>query len=169
MAVVTNAGGPGVLVADVIDQEKLELARFTPDILRKLREMLPSTAAVANPVDVIGDATSERYKSAVSIVMNDPNVDSICVLLTPQAMTDTENIAQSICELSKSTEKPFVTCFMGGKMVKDVTGYNLKKLMVGSEGTLGIITKVFIKLLPLPKAKVDLLALFPSQYSRSNA
>jgi len=49
---------------------------------------------------------------------------------------------------------------LGGKLVKDVTGYDLKQLLIGSEGTLGIITKVTLKLSPLPVSRVALLVLF---------
>jgi len=119
IAVVTNAGGPGVLATDAAEREGLEMAQFEPETIRRLRESLPPTAAVTNPVDVIGDATSERYRKAIEVVERDPNVDAICVILTPQAMTDTENIARVICDLSSRSEKPFVASFMGGEKVEE--------------------------------------------------
>lgn len=119
IAVVTNAGGPGVLATDAAEREGLEMAQFELETIRRLREALPLMAAVTNPVDVIGDATSERYKVALDIVERDPNVDAICVILTPQAMTDTEEVARVICDLSSRSEKTFVTSFMGGEKVEE--------------------------------------------------
>ncbi|MBI3399487.1 MAG: CoA-binding protein, partial [Deltaproteobacteria bacterium] len=97
LAIITNAGGPGIIAADCVENTKgIEMAQFSSDALGNLRQKLPPTAGIFNPVDVIGDAKSDRYKDALDIVLNDNNVDAGLVLLTPQAMTDVDIIAQVI-------------------------------------------------------------------------
>ena len=97
LAIITNAGGPGIIAADAVENTKgIEMAQFSSDTLDSLRQKLPPTAGLFNPVDVIGDAKSDRYKDALNIVLNDNNVDAGLVLLTPQAMTDVDNIARAV-------------------------------------------------------------------------
>ena len=74
---------------------------------------MPDAASAANPVDVLGDALSDRYEFALDVVSKDPNVDGIIVVLTPQAMTNIEGTAEAVCNLSKNLDKPVVACFMG--------------------------------------------------------
>ncbi|MBN2326502.1 MAG: acetate--CoA ligase family protein [Candidatus Omnitrophica bacterium] len=113
VAIVTNAGGPGVLATDAAINQGLKLARFseaTSDILRK---SLPKTANTKNPIDVIGDAHSDRYNVALSSTLKDENVDGVFVILTPQSMTDIDEIAREICNCSIQFKKPIYTSFMG--------------------------------------------------------
>lgn len=119
LLIVTNAGGPGIIAADTADKLGLKLHPMSKESIEFLAERLPSTAALYNPIDVIGDATSERYKLVLERAIVDENVEGICVILTPQAITDVENVAKEIIEKSKITDKPIVGCFIGGKRVKE--------------------------------------------------
>ncbi|NAZ29584.1 MAG: CoA-binding protein [Caldimicrobium sp.] len=121
LLIVTNAGGPGIIAADTAEKNGLKLYPLTKESIDFLAERLPPTAALYNPVDVIGDATSERYLFVLEKAVFDPNVDGICVILTPQATTDVENVAKVVVEKAKKTEKPFVCCFIGGPKVKQGT------------------------------------------------
>jgi acetyl coenzyme A synthetase (ADP forming)-like protein len=100
VAVVTNAGGPGVLVADRAARAGLQLASLAPETRAALKKSLPVMASLANPVDMIGDARVERYHDAVSAVLADPGADGVLVLLTPQSMTDIPAIAEELCRLA---------------------------------------------------------------------
>ncbi len=113
VAIVTNAGGPGVLTTDAAVDLGLEIARFEPETTKILKKKLPATANIKNPIDVIGDARADRYDWAVSAVLEDPNVDGVFVILTPQSMTEIESIAQQICEVAEKHDKPIYTSFMG--------------------------------------------------------
>lgn len=118
IAIITNAGGPGILATDALENLGLTLARFELETIQKLETALPDAASAANPVDVLGDALDDRYKFALDIVSKDPNVDGIIVVLTPQAMTNIEGTAKAVCDLSEILDKPIVTCFMGENRVK---------------------------------------------------
>ncbi|MFB6174706.1 MAG: acetate--CoA ligase family protein [Candidatus Nanohalobium sp.] len=117
IAVVTNAGGPGVLTADEISEHEMELANFTSETTRKLEDSMPDESGKNNPLDVIGDAGHERYRDALDTVIRDDRVDSIIVILTPQANTEIEKTAKSIVKASESTTKPIMASFMGEKDV----------------------------------------------------
>jgi acetyltransferase len=129
IAIITNAGGPGILATDALERAGLTMARFEGQTIQALVQYLPDAASAANPVDVLGDARSDRYKFVFEIIINDPNVDGILVLLTPQAMTEIDETATAVGELSKNTEKPILACFMGEKQVKSgidiLTTYNV--------------------------------------------
>jgi len=118
IAIITNAGGPGILATDALEKLGLSLSRFELETIQKLETALPDAASAANPVDVLGDALSDRYEFALDVVSNDPNVDGIIVVLTPQAMTNIEGTAEAICQLSENLDKPVVACFMGEERVK---------------------------------------------------
>jgi acetate---CoA ligase (ADP-forming) len=114
VAIVTNAGGPGIIATDAVERsEVLHMASFTPETIAILQRDLPPTANVFNPIDVIGDARSDRYRVAITAALADPGVDALTVLLTPQAGTDIEEIARVIGELANGQEKPVLTSFMG--------------------------------------------------------
>ncbi len=114
VAIVTNAGGPGIIAADAIERSGwLRMAEFTTETIQYLQRDLPPTANVFNPVDVIGDARSDRYRIAISAVIDDPGVDAVLVLLTPQAQSDLPETSQVIIELAAQSNKPVVTSFMG--------------------------------------------------------
>ncbi|MFH1138392.1 MAG: acetate--CoA ligase [Pseudomonadota bacterium] len=113
IAIVTNAGGPGIMATDAAVRHGLKLASFTEATKMKLRKNLPPTASVHNPVDVIGDATHERYEAALNDVLADENVDGAVVILTPQAMTDIVETAQIVPRAAERTDKPILCSFMG--------------------------------------------------------
>ncbi len=113
VAIITNAGGPGVLTTDSAIHENLRLARFSDDTTQMFKKSLPKTANIKNPVDVIGDARADRYHLAVSAAMKDPNVDGVFVILTPQSMTEIDSIAEEVCRVSSRYDKPLYTSFMG--------------------------------------------------------
>jgi len=112
-AIITNAGGPGIMATDTCIRAGLSLAKFKPETEAALSKVLPPTANIHNPIDVIGDARADRYEEALKIVAKDPNVDSILVILTPQAMTAIEETAQVIVKAAKEIKVPIISCFMG--------------------------------------------------------
>jgi acetyl coenzyme A synthetase (ADP forming)-like protein len=113
VAIVTNAGGPGILATDMTVSSDLELATFTPETIDELARCLPTTANIHNPVDVIGDAASDRYETALSAVIKDEGVDGALVILTPQSMTNALGTAEAIVRVARRSSKPILCCFMG--------------------------------------------------------
>ncbi|MBN1413340.1 MAG: acetate--CoA ligase family protein [Spirochaetales bacterium] len=113
IAIITNAGGPGVLATDKAIKEGLTLARFSEETTRTFKKSLPVTANIKNPVDVIGDARADRYNAALSASLSDPDVDGALVILTPQSMTEIKTIAEEICNISRGFTKPVYASFMG--------------------------------------------------------
>lgn len=113
VAIITNAGGPGVLTTDAAIHDGLELAKFSEETTKKFKRALPSTANIKNPVDVIGDAKADRYNAALNGAFMDEGVDGVFVILTPQSMTNIEAIANEVVEVAKQYSKPVYTSFMG--------------------------------------------------------
>ncbi|MCF7876229.1 bifunctional acetate--CoA ligase family protein/GNAT family N-acetyltransferase [Candidatus Bipolaricaulota bacterium] len=113
MAVVTNAGGPGIMTTDAILDSGGELADLSRTTTENLTELLPEHASKKNPVDVLGDADSERYKKSISICLEDENVDGVIVIYAPQGEASAQDAAKAVAAVSKDTEKPIVTSFMG--------------------------------------------------------
>jgi acetyltransferase len=118
LAIVTNGGGPGVMATDRLADLGLPLAELSKETMQRLNEVMPATWSHGNPVDIIGDATPERYAQAVAVCMDDPGVDGLLVILTPQAMTDPAGVAQSLVELNTG-KKPLLTCWMGEIQVSE--------------------------------------------------
>lgn len=117
LIIITNGGGPGVLAADHSADLGLKLAKLGKETLQQLNKLLPPTWSHGNPLDIIGDASPERYKETIEICLQDPGVDGAVVILTPQAMTHPEEVAKVVVELSKHHEKPIITSWMGGTQV----------------------------------------------------
>ncbi|WP_439026485.1 acetate--CoA ligase alpha subunit [Haloarchaeobius sp. DT45] len=115
VAVITNAGGPGVMATDAIGDSSLSLASFTEETLDRLKETMPAEANVYNPVDAIGDADIERFETAIDIVLDDPNVAAAVVVSAPTAVLDYADLADVVVEKQAEYEKPTLTCLMGGK------------------------------------------------------
>jgi acetyltransferase len=120
--IVTNAGGPGVLAADACEESGLDVVALPNDIKRQLDSFLPATWSHNNPVDVIGDAMSNRYRKVFNIIKGKNFYDIIFVILTPQAMTDVDNIAKAVVALDKKSKAPVYTCFMGGHRIANAKG-----------------------------------------------
>ena len=119
VAIVSNAGGPGITAVDRAEIEGLEIVDLGEKTTQKLKQELPIEASFNNPIDILGDGKSDRYAYAIETVLEDINVDSVVVLLTPQLMTDIEGTANAIVEIVRKTSKPVYACFLGGKEVKN--------------------------------------------------
>ncbi|MFA6427323.1 MAG: acetate--CoA ligase family protein [Candidatus Magasanikbacteria bacterium] len=117
VAIITNAGGPGVLATDEAIASGLTLARLSDISTQTLKEQLPQCANIHNPIDLLGDAKADRYKKAFEILLADENVDSLAIILTPQSMTEIEETARMVIETQKKSVKPVVVSFVGGTMV----------------------------------------------------
>jgi acetyl coenzyme A synthetase (ADP forming)-like protein len=118
IAIVTNAGGPGIIATDAVEKNKLNLSELGEKTIDRLKKHLPNEASMHNPVDILGDALSDRYEIAIDTVLKDVNVDSILTILTPQLITEIEGTAEKIANISKVTSKPIFNCFLGGKDVE---------------------------------------------------
>ncbi|MCU0241198.1 MAG: bifunctional acetate--CoA ligase family protein/GNAT family N-acetyltransferase, partial [Vicinamibacteria bacterium] len=114
LMILTNAGGPGVLATDALLLSGGELAPVAPETMEALNKVLPTQWSHNNPIDVIGDASPERYAKAVEIVAKDPNADGMLVILTPQDMTDPTQTAEQIKPLATNAGKPVLASWMGG-------------------------------------------------------
>lgn len=119
IAIITNAGGPGVLATDVVNECGLELVEFSDDTKEKLLQVLPKSANVHNPVDVLGDALADRFSKAIEIILQTSDVDTLVVILTPQIMTQPKETAEAIGNLSKKYQKPIFCSFIGGGMLTE--------------------------------------------------
>ncbi len=117
LTIVTNAGGPAVLATDSLVSEGGELAELSPESLRRLDEFLPAHWSHNNPIDILGDADSERYARALEIASQDPNSDGLLVILAPQGMTDPLRIAERLQPYAKEYGKPVLASWMGGNSV----------------------------------------------------
>ncbi|PIZ00511.1 acyl-CoA synthetase [bacterium (Candidatus Howlettbacteria) CG_4_10_14_0_8_um_filter_40_9] len=118
VAIITNAGGPGVMTTDLVDgNDFLEMSELSQKTKRLLKKTLPSSANIKNPIDVIGDAKADRFKDALEVAEGDRNVDMVVVILTPQVMTEVEKTAELIAKIKKKTKKPIIASFIGGETV----------------------------------------------------
>ena len=118
VAVVTNAGGPGVLATDAVGDADLRLAEFSESTVADLQSTLPDTANVHNPVDVIGDADVERFRAALEAVLSDDDVGAAVVVSAPTAVLDYAELAAAVADRVDESGLPVVACFMGGERVR---------------------------------------------------
>jgi acetyltransferase len=124
MAVITNAGGPGVIATDALVYSNGQIANLEKETIEELDKFLPAAWSHGNPVDVLGDAGPDRYKKALDLCIRDKNVDAVLVILTPQAMTDPAAVAEELVALNKAilkdksvTPKTILASWMGGDAV----------------------------------------------------
>ncbi len=117
LTILTNAGGPGVLATDSLVANGGQLAELSPESLQRLDEFLPPHWSHNNPIDILGDADSERYTRALEIASQDPNSDGLLVILAPQGMTDPAQIAERLKPYAKQYDKPVLASWMGGNSV----------------------------------------------------
>jgi acetyltransferase len=122
IAVVTNAGGPGIMATDACERSGMKLATLSRETVEFLRPNLPPSANVYNPIDVLGDALADRYALAVEAALGDPNVDGVLVILTPQVMTRAEETAEAVGQVSRKFKKPVLGGFMGEVTVRPAIG-----------------------------------------------
>ena len=117
LTILTNAGGPAVLATDSLVANGGELAELSPESLRRLDEFLPTHWSHNNPIDILGDADSERYARALEIATQDPNSDGLLVILAPQGMTDPAQIAERLKPYAKQYGKPVLASWMGADSI----------------------------------------------------
>lgn len=122
LAIVTNAGGPGVMATDELIELGGQLAKLSDESLRQLDSSLPPYWSKGNPIDVLGDADIGRYVNALNVCLNDPGVDGILVAYTPQGAANPAELARSIAEIAKSAWKPIIVTWMGGEAVREARG-----------------------------------------------
>jgi len=120
LGIITNGGGAGVLAADRAGDMGLEVAAISDKTIETLDKVLPPYWSRANPIDILGDASEEKYSAAVKACLDDPNLDGILVMLTPQAMTDAKSTAKAVVKaVPKRSQKPVLACWMGESSVEE--------------------------------------------------
>jgi acetyltransferase len=119
LAIITNAGGPGVMATDALMLSGGQLAPLSSETFSQLNTALPPFWSHANPIDLLGDATPERYRLAVEACGQDANVQGLLILLTPQAMTDPTETARQLRPFAHLPNKPLLACWMGGTAVRE--------------------------------------------------
>ncbi|NHN62057.1 acetate--CoA ligase [Haloarcula sp. JP-Z28] len=117
IAIVTNAGGPGVMTTDAVGDSDLQLAQFGDETFSRLREEMPDEANIYNPVDIIGDAPAERFETALETVLADDNVSMAVVVACPTAVLSFEELSERVVEQQERFGKPVAATLMGGKSV----------------------------------------------------
>jgi len=117
IAIVTNAGGPGVLATDAIIEKGGEIAELSNETIAKLNEFLPTHWSKANPVDIIGDSDEEAYQKTIEVCLKDQNIDGLLVICVPQVVADPKNLADRMIDLSKKSTKPIMVAFPGEESV----------------------------------------------------
>ncbi|MEY3807835.1 MAG: hypothetical protein RI893_811 [Pseudomonadota bacterium] len=161
LAIITNAGGPGVMSTDRAEDVGIQMAELSPESIVALDQVLPVHWSHANPVDILGDATSERYQKALEICLNDKNIDGILVILTPQAMTNPTQVAECIIEGAKTSKKPVLASWTGGARVQEgrnlfanskVAHFNTPEMAVDAFSFLSSYTQnqILLKQIPSP-------------------
>ncbi len=119
LAIITNAGGPGVISADFLAQNGGQLAKISSATIQKLNAILPPAWSRANPIDVLGDGAPEHYRGAIAACLADKNIDGVMAIITPQAVTQSKEIAQQIASLPTINAKPAFISFMGAAGVAE--------------------------------------------------
>ncbi|MFP4560679.1 MAG: GNAT family N-acetyltransferase [Thiohalorhabdus sp.] len=117
LGIVTNAGGPGVLATDRAVDVGVEVPELAEGTVERLNQRLPEHWSGANPLDILGDASPERYGEALSACLSDPHLDGVLAMLTPQAMTRPREAADAVVEAHRASDKPVLACWMGEEQV----------------------------------------------------
>ncbi len=120
IAIITNGGGVGVLLADAASLNGLKFARFTQKTIEELHKYLPPFASFRNPLDVTGNANEEVYFNAFKTIIEDPNVDGVITASLPVQIIDERKLAHLIGEVATRVKKPVIGCFMGGEEVEEI-------------------------------------------------
>ncbi len=117
VAIITNAGGTGVIATDECIKRGLLLAKIEQETEEKLKEKVPPYASLANPFDLIGDADAERYEWVMKHLLKDKNVDAVVPMMVPQKMIDMEEVAKRMAKYAKNGKKPLIPAFLGERSV----------------------------------------------------
>jgi len=117
IAIITNAGGPGVLATDAIIEKGCKLAELSPETMEKLNSFLPPHWSKANPIDIIGDGDEDRYQKAIEVCLEDRNIDGLLIICVPQVVASPKKLADRIIDLSKKSVKPILVSFPGEESV----------------------------------------------------
>ena len=170
IAIITNAGGPGVISTDEVEDNGLKMAIFKKKTLDIFKKRLPREANIHNPVDVIGDAKAERYEIAIETLLADENVGGIISILTPQKTTEIKKTANSLIKFSKKSSKPVLASFIGGVSIENevkmlnkssLACYNYPSQVAFSLGKLWQYKKAkkdaanYLKILDTDRSKLD--------------
>ncbi|MBN2387544.1 MAG: bifunctional acetate--CoA ligase family protein/GNAT family N-acetyltransferase [Anaerolineales bacterium] len=118
LTILTNAGGPGVLATDALISSGGQTAELSAGTLKDLNAILPPQWSHNNPIDILGDASPERYARSLEVAASDPDNDGLLVILTPQAMTDPTATAEALRPYARSLDKPLLASWMGGEDVE---------------------------------------------------
>ncbi|MDQ7090335.1 MAG: bifunctional acetate--CoA ligase family protein/GNAT family N-acetyltransferase [Methylococcales bacterium] len=165
LAIITNAGGPGVMSTDHAEDVGITMATLSPKSIESLNKVLPVHWSHANPVDILGDANSERYQHALEICLHDDNIDGVLNILTPQAMTNPTEVANYVIEAAKKTTKPVLASWTGGEKVQEgralfansrVAHFNTPEVAVDAFSFLAKYrhNQILLKQIPLPSAEL---------------
>ena len=119
LAVISNAGGPGVIAADSIIENMGEIAELSSESIAALNKILPPHWSRGNPIDVLGDADIERYCKTLQICLSDPKIDGIVVIYTPQGVAQSTDLAKKVVEIAERKLKPILTVWMGESEVSE--------------------------------------------------
>jgi acetyltransferase len=122
VTIVTNGGGLGIVAADAARDAGLEVSPLADEVRGRLAAVLPSTASVANPVDLVGDADAARFANALHALGPDHGADALLVLLTAQAATDSPTVARAILAATRDWPLPIAAAFVGGARVSAGAG-----------------------------------------------
>jgi acetyltransferase len=117
LAILTNGGGPGVMATDTLARYGQEPAPLDPETLLALDAFLPPFWSRGNPIDILGDASAERFARALEVCLSSKNLDGVLVMMAPQALTDPLGVAETLSSAMKGRRYPVFTCWMGGKTI----------------------------------------------------
>ena len=120
VAILTNAGGPGILAADACEAHGLSLGALSPGTVTALRNFLPAAASVGNPVDMIASATAEQYRQAIPLLLADPGIDSLLTIFIPPILESAHEVAHAIADTARGSGKPVLATFYGAAGVPDI-------------------------------------------------
>ncbi|MCC7203203.1 MAG: bifunctional acetate--CoA ligase family protein/GNAT family N-acetyltransferase [Nitrospirae bacterium] len=126
LAIITNAGGVGVIATDALMQSHGELSKISDEGIKELDQHMPAHWSRGNPIDILGDADIDRYLHAIKVCLNEDEVNGILVIYTPQGAAKPDELAQRIVDIAKKTYKPIIAVWMGGKMAKEGRSVFLK-------------------------------------------
>ena len=114
VAILTNAGGPGILAADACDALGLSLPPLSPETVAALRAFLPAAASVSNPIDMLATAPAADYARAIPLLLADPAIDSLIVIFVPPLVTSRADAARAVAQAARGASKPVLAAFVGG-------------------------------------------------------